>query len=91
MYHSGTSYVKNCELHEYPCSDMPTLLEGVDEFLPHCYVFLSICTKFYAENVEKNFTSLCEFREHRRSEYPYFTTGVDKFPSSLCTLIDRFS
>jgi len=39
MYHSGTSYVKNCELHEYRCSDRPTLLEGVNEFLPHCLGF----------------------------------------------------
>ena len=47
------------------------------KFCPIAYVFLSVSIKFYAENVEKKCIGLCEFRERRRSEYPYFTTGVD--------------
>jgi len=70
---------------------MPTLFEGVNEFLPHCLSFSFDFIKFCAENVEENCTGLCEFREHRRTEYPYCTTGVDEFPSSLCTFIKRFS
>jgi len=54
------------------------------------YVFLSTFIKFYGENVEKKCTGLCEFREHRRSEYSYFTTSVDKFPSHFAHLLTDF-
>jgi len=36
-------------------------------FCPTVYVFLSISIKFFAENVEKNYIGLCEFRERLRS------------------------
>jgi hypothetical protein len=61
------------------------------KFCSIAYIFRSIWIKFDTENVEKRCTGQYEFREHRRSENSYFTTGVDKFPSTLCTLINGFS